>query len=1508
MPETTANSSRVSTFDGRYQYDHIYPRGRSGETLRAWDPQNGNEPVVIKRPAPQDAPPMRAAQQVSIRTERKALERLAGHPVLTELRGTGSFRIGGQSHDYIVMERATGDIVEDMVLARSEHGERLPLLETLVIIDELLDLLVLAHDQQVVYNDVDAKHLFWNRDTYQLKVIDWGNAVLLDESHSNHVTRQTDVLQIGELLYFIVTGGKRLEAESTAEGDYAVIFGLDAPSAPSMLQNIITQATHPSLRRRYSTIVELRQQLSDLRRPLEDQRDVILHDVQQRLAQRNSPQELEALFDHLREAALMNPGFPRIKALHDEIEMQLQRLRTQSDIDAARIYLDTANWGRAIETMLDLLNTADEQTAPIIRFIAAAAEVLDHEDYDAAPAELSTAIDALQAGDARQAARILHDSDALINQLLAERLSVYMPDVMLLRPLLTRLRVETQSIPNPEPIISTLDVIDSWLEPQHDDAISITAVRNQYQSIQTTLGDLRAAMPNEVAERLADILRRAMEATQRIDAHLDTMARVVLSEPQRAADALHQAEEIDPHNAGFAELQGYIEEISLTIEAIAGFKPTADGSNIADWFARVLTMLDGYAADAHDERLRTVHAMLKNTADVWQQVRDTLMMGQHSAARSLLIRMARQITELNPHLAKWARDRSEQVRTSSTPESLSPNTNLGKKLLECYRLWDAGKYREAAYQVEGAYSLAQTDGELQVIKRLAELSAIPANWLENDGVADAELTTRTEKAIVALFLPEERQELDEFTATTRSESAYLKTMSRALLEPLRQYSTAATRTLFMHYTLQGLLCVQEGDLHGADFWRNVAAETQEDATTSPVFGVLSHQLEARQLMQHVERALADIQHVDQLADVQSLLKHPAAGQWLDSIAAGVRHLENAVKQWEDGEFRAAREAFDAAVEAMQAGQDTAELDLQPLLDWTEQLREIVSGLQSDRLKVEEIAHSTRIPAPGDYVEVDPRVEQTLMNIVITTEEQLGETHTHQVRQWHSTYLAVQHTYTKALPKADKLSEFQTHFANLFINRHPTFRLYQIWREVTQNLPETASSSTPPQPTASAPAPGDTENTDVVEGELLETSADHADDPAQTGTPPRRSSRGHAAPAETSAASDADDTPGFVGEDTSSQGVDFADAPTDSNDMPWGIIATVAVVLVGVIAFALFGGIGGGNDNADTAGGGGNNGNSGAAAVVPTNTSTTTATLLLPTNTDVPATATPTQGATATPQPATTEAPTSTSPPTEPPTAMATATEALPTATDTPPPTVTDAPPGAAPLTPTVVSTATTASVTADTPLSTDDSLAIDILGALNQPGAGDFSWNRVWFYPGVGGPWALGATEDSLQGGPVVVRFSEEDLATLTDTENAAERLQTVEIVMNLVVPSPTDPDSTEAIGTGIYFGLGVENADRERVAAEVQVPRPNAIAFGIRENDTYREVTDYPESNFRVTLRMERNEDGTVSLFVEENQVLGDSAANYPPGTPLLPVLYTSRDGIYIVVEEISMGFEPAS
>src|SRR5437762_795075 len=84
-----------SLFDNRYRIDQSFPRGRSGETLRASDMLNGEQPVIIKRPALQDAPPMRAGQEQHILDEKRVLERLASHPAIPQVLQAGTFRVGG---------------------------------------------------------------------------------------------------------------------------------------------------------------------------------------------------------------------------------------------------------------------------------------------------------------------------------------------------------------------------------------------------------------------------------------------------------------------------------------------------------------------------------------------------------------------------------------------------------------------------------------------------------------------------------------------------------------------------------------------------------------------------------------------------------------------------------------------------------------------------------------------------------------------------------------------------------------------------------------------------------------------------------------------------------------------------------------------------------------------------------------------------------------------------------------------------------------------------------------------------------------------------------------------------------------------------------------------------------------------------------------------------------------------------------------------------------------------
>ena len=393
-----------SLFDGRYRYDQIYPRGRSGEALRAYDTHNGDREVVIKRPAPQDAPPIRAGQEVNIRTERRALLQLKGHAVLTELLDEGTFRVGGQPHLYIVIELAAGLVLEDLVLELAQQNARMQEHELLVILDALLDLLETAHKHEIVYNDVDAKHLFWDREAYQLKVIDWGNAVFLegDEATPQGVSRQSDIYQVGELLYFVLTGGQRL----LLVGEN-VDFGEDAGRIPTRLQGIVQRAVHPALERRYPDIAALRRDLDEYRRPLDRERASAIERIERRLKRECSQRELEHLLGEVQTVQARDPGYPPLRELRRQIEAELHRLTILSDLDAARIYLESANWPRAITLLEDIVARAVGPERGRAQILLAASRMAQHSGLQPPPAGFPPAFEALFAGDNVQAAHAL---------------------------------------------------------------------------------------------------------------------------------------------------------------------------------------------------------------------------------------------------------------------------------------------------------------------------------------------------------------------------------------------------------------------------------------------------------------------------------------------------------------------------------------------------------------------------------------------------------------------------------------------------------------------------------------------------------------------------------------------------------------------------------------------------------------------------------------------------------------------------------------------------------------------------------------------------------------------------------------------------------------------------------------------------------------------------------------------------------------------------------------------
>lgn len=1034
-------------FDNRYRYDFIYPRGRSGETLRAVDTHQHDRLVVIKRPAPQDAPPLRAAQEVSILAEQKALERLGGHPVLTELRGSGAFRAGGASYTYIVMDRAEGETLESLVLRLADQGQQPPELELLVILDNLLDLLATAHNQHLIYNDVDAKHLFWNRDTYRLKVIDWGNSVIVGEKNSAGITVANDIYQVGELIYFAYQGGRRLASETTPEGDYRVDF---VGEVPPVIQEIITRATHPNIKsRRYPSIRALRDALAGYRAPLQNGRDERLRNVESRLTDQASQQTLLALRDELAEIALLDPMFPSLRRLQDDVERRLLHLAVQADFDAARIYLEAGNWARAADLIDELVPKAGQDLAPALRFLVEAAQQFGASGQPLPPDGFEKVVDALLMGHGAQAARLLMEiaaTDPAYHQdalLVAERMAATLPDLVLLQPHLARL--EASLSPKHRDLASQIASLPASLSAPSEGGIM--SIADRYGKAAIRLADMLPQIERVLGDLGAVSVERAEVACRRVVEYLRRFSDTAYSQPETAQATLQSAQAIDPANPILGELWRVVEAARAAVNSLSGFRPHPDGSDIPAWLNESQSALAGYQSDLTDSGFAAISRTLAATSQGMAHVSDYLILGRRTLALDLLAQLVRDIQTYNGSVADWLDHYAKRVTEAREVERFARNIALADSLLEGYSFWDNGQMGRAAESARRAQNQAITEDEHQAAERLTELATLSAAWLNEDGIHRARLTDQAEGAAFALFLPDEQAEHARFSGQMPSEELYIKTMKRGLVNFMQHSSTAGLRLLFVHYALRGVMEVQEGKLESADFWREAALITRPNGQTHPIFAAFDGELTRRKLVLRAEAALNSLDNLERIGEVKTALNAPLADAWLKDAQSAMVRLEESFNHWADGEFRAARDDLNTALDGLAQAENVAQMELSPVRGWITPYLERAGELAERRQIVEQAAMMGSLKA-------DPDVLRALEQMVSISESTLGAAYSRQVRLWRDIYKTMLATHlNQRLTKSEKLAEFSANFSALFIDKHPAYRLFKRWQESAQDLPD-----------------------------------------------------------------------------------------------------------------------------------------------------------------------------------------------------------------------------------------------------------------------------------------------------------------------------------------------------------------------------------------------------------------------------------------------------------------------
>ncbi len=1038
-------------FDGRYRYDHIYPRGRSGEALRAYDTQNDDRTVVIKRPAPQDAPPIRAGQEVTIRNERRALLLLKGHPVLTELLTEGAFRIGAQSHLYIVVEYAAGVILEEEVLELAKRNERLPELELLVIVDALLDLLQAAHGRDVVYNDVDAKHLFWNRDAYQLKVIDWGNAVFLegDEVTPQGVSRQSDIYQVGELLYFVLTGGQRLIWNGEE-----VDFGPDGARVTSRLQAIIQRAVHPSLDRRYRDIASLRNDLSQYRLPLERDRDRALDRIEHRLQRQCNQRDLERLLEEARAVQARDPGFPRTRAIRQRIEDELHRLAVLADLDAARIYLESANWPRAIALLQDVLTHAPEAERSRVQLLLDCATMIEESGLRPPPAGAMAGLEALFAGDPARAAHLLlvvpeHREEARqLQWLMAEHVQVLVPDVMVLRPHLLRLRVLLRQYRSQYARDALESVDDSLQVLEQSSTGLLREVLAAYQQVAESMSALAELLESDSLAEAAASARRASQAAHTILEQLQVASGQATANPVAARTALVAASDLDPVNPVFDSIQAVLDSLQTTLRRLADYRPQANAADLDAWLGDAMADLQSFVQTVPDPRLGVLIGSLQDAQNRWGVFQRALVTGNRREAVGALQRVADAVRRLNPELTIWLNNARGVLEKAHFVQRHALNAPFGRAMADGWTAWDRGSGIEAERYGKQALEEITNELEAAAANRLIRLGKLLRGWFEGHGEGNPGLTQEIDSSLLALLTEEEDHYWRTFTEQMPSAPAYLNAMGAGLIQHYEETSTAAQRVLFFHYVLRGVLEMYEGNVEDADFWQAAAKQSLPKAEGHIAYMALNNVIRDRQAVLTLAGRIEAAESVQALLDIRREVERSTLLLILGPLAESLAHVERALPSWERGDFREAGELFEAAQKSLAEGEGLAHIQLPAFRAWLDRLYQSAAELSVTRQRIADVVND-RQPLP------DPRLKDWHQRLIDDTETLLGDKYCHTFTAWRNTYQKFLEIYVdEARRRSRKLRDFDELFNRTpRVDAHPAYGLYRFWRETVESRPE-----------------------------------------------------------------------------------------------------------------------------------------------------------------------------------------------------------------------------------------------------------------------------------------------------------------------------------------------------------------------------------------------------------------------------------------------------------------------
>lgn len=527
------------------RYEPVEPKGKtagegvSGIVIKARDTQGQYGVVAIKRPNPMLSPVDSRKKSGQIKREGEALKRL-NHP--SACRYVEEQDLSTAGGYILVMEWAEGTQLESRLRELERNGEVFPLGEALEILDQLASLLAHAHQQEVVHNDIDAKHLFWNGVNRHLTVIDWANCALGSDTKTI-ATAADDLKQYGELMHRLLTGST-LDIATRLGKESGWRIEMEDRRVPPMFQNIVARSVGRD-GRPYDSMSELSTELSQYKlqqnKPFEEKVGQINALLGQEQHTYESLAQAKAL---IAEVAAWDPTLIRRERIRLE---QIEQDRAQNlAIVRAKVSVKNEEWDAAHQRIESACGSNPEQMPAEARLIYWLSALLAGTKPHGAAYEL------------RQQAAVtllLHDTPNL--ELAQDYLLLsYGPDQPDHDSLLAELAGQTGQ-PYP-PLRSRLPQagiqVAEFLEAEVSEQL------RYYQEMQKRVGGA-SAPARQLLDSLIGTLQEADNAAENQHSY------------RRAGEHFNRAFHIDPHNYRLYALAELMDELSQAAKGEPGHWP-----------------------------------------------------------------------------------------------------------------------------------------------------------------------------------------------------------------------------------------------------------------------------------------------------------------------------------------------------------------------------------------------------------------------------------------------------------------------------------------------------------------------------------------------------------------------------------------------------------------------------------------------------------------------------------------------------------------------------------------------------------------------------------------------------------------------------------------------------------------------------------------------------------------------------------------------------------------------